>query len=322
MFEFIKPDFKVLENDKVPHARQFIVQPLAQGFGTTLGNSLRRVLLSVLPGTAVFAFRLSNAEQEFQTLPGIHENVLQIGLNIEKIILRVNFVLFESSPYLKLVLKVQPGAKTIFARDIEPVSGVTIVNPDLVLATIVETKQPLEMTFLIRKGAGYATFQENQRFLAKQAETAIGFIAVNSQFSPIKRVHFQTQEIRVGEETVLEKLTLGIETNGALTAKDCFGQACQILLVHLNHLTESNAGYDDFKLEDQIVEPVSKDDAVLLQELDFSERTINALHNNGIKTLKQLQALSKKEILEIKNLGQKSLKEIEEKLKTEYNIKI
>lgn len=319
MYQFIKPDFKVINDHKNKNNLQFQIQPLAQGFGTTLGNSLRRVLLSVLPGTAVFAFKLSNAEQEFQTLPGLHENALQIGLNVEKIIFRANPVLFEKDNYLKLTLKIKPETKTIYAGDIEAISGLTIINPSLILATVVENNKPLEFNFLIRKGCGYATFEENQRFLAKQKAATIGFIAINSQFSPIRRVNFRAQEIRVGEETVSEKLTIGIETNGALTANDCFGQACKILLHHLQHLADLNAGYDDFQFEEPVIEN-EEEKEVLLQELDFSERTINALHNHNVQTLAELQALTKKQILEIKNLGQKSLKEIEEKLKTEYNI--
>ncbi len=319
MYQFIKPDFKVINDYKTKNNLQFQIQPLAQGFGITLGNSLRRVLLSVLPGVAVFAFKLSNAEQEFQTLPGLHENALQIGLNVEKIIFGANPVLFEKEPYLKLTLKAKAKATTLYAGDIEPVSGLTIINPKLIIATVIESKQPIELTFLIRKGCGYATFEENQRFLANQKAATIGFIAVNAQFSPIKRVSFRAQEIRIGEETVSEKLTIGIETNGALSANDCLGQACKILLHHLQHLADLNAGYDHFQFEEPVIEN-EEEKEVLLQELDFSERTINALHNHKIETLAQLQTLTKKQILEIKNLGQKSLKEIEEKLKTEYNI--
>lgn len=319
MYQFIKPEFKTLNDQKNANHLEFEFQPLVQGFGTTLGNSLRRVLLSVLPGTAAFAFKLSNAEQEFQTIAGVHENVLKIGLNIEKIIFQADPVLFENQPFIKLFTKINPNQKVVKAGDIEVIGGLKIINPELVLMNVVEIKKPIELTIFIRQSNGYATFEENQRILSNQSESTIGCVAINSQFSPICLVNFQVKEIRIGDESITEKLQLSILTNGAINAKSCLGQAIKILSNHLNYLGELNDGYTEFKFEEPPVKNPVKEE-VLLQELDFSERTINALHNHDIHTLSQLKNLNKKQILEIKNLGQKSLKEIEEKLEKEYNI--
>lgn len=319
MYQFIKPEFKVINDQNNENNLEFEFQPLVQGFGTTLGNSLRRVLLSVLPGTAAFSFKLSNAEQEFQTIPGVHENVLKIGLNIEKIIFQADEILFQNQPFIKIHSKITPENKVIKAGDIELIAGLKIINPELVLMNVVDIKKPIELTILIRQSNGYATFEENQRILSNQSESTIGCVAINSQFSPIRKVNFQTKEIRIGDDSVTEKLKLGVLTNGALNAKTCLGQAIKILSTHLNYLSELNEGYSEFKFEEPPTKAPVKEE-ILLQELDFSERTINALHNHNIHTLSQLKNLNRKQILEIKNLGQKSLKEIEEKLEKEYNI--
>ena len=319
MRQFIKPEFKVKSSLVEKNLFQFELQPLVQGFGTTLGNSLRRVLLSVMPGTAIYAFRITNAEQEFQTLAGVRENALEISLNVSKIILQANPVIFTDQSVLTLELKHPKGVKTLTAGDIQPFSGVKVINPQQVIAHIVNEQTPLQIRFLIRRDYGYATFEENQRRLAAETAMRTGFIAVNSQFSPVVRAFYEVQEIRVGEAEILEKLTFGLKTNNAVLPNDCLAQASKILITHLEHLHKLAAEKFDFGF----TESAPTEDTVreiTLQELDFSERTINALQNNAIHTLSQLQKMTKKEVLEIRNLGQKSLKEIEEKLDKDYNI--
>lgn len=286
----------------------FAVEPLHSGYGMTLGNSLRRVLLSSIAGAAVTAFKIEGATHEFTTLPGVKEDVVDIMLNVKGIRFRV----FGNDVQTLRITKKGKGAVT--AKDIQLNADVEVVNPDHVIATIDDDKASFVMDMVVETGRGYRTIEEG----AVRKNTDM--IAVDAVFSPVQRVRYKVENTRVGQMTDLDKLILTVETDGTITPRDAFEEASAILVNQYTALagqTRVDMGAAaDVRGEDGVAgdDEESGDLNTSIEDLNLSARTTNALINNDIHTLKDLFALSDGELRELKGFGSKALDEVKEKL--------
>ena len=299
MVEFLKPGVskkKISENKK-----DFVFEPLERGFGTTFGNSLRRALMSSLPGAAITQIKVQGAQHEFSAVKGVKEDLLDVILNLKQIVL----VSHSDNPVsLKLDVK---GPKKIVAGDIEIPSDVEIINKDLELATL-NKEGKLSMDIVVEKGRGYMTSEQN-----KKANAPVGTIFIDSIFSPVKNTMFRVEDTRVGQRTDYDKLVLTIETNGSVDPEDALTEAAGIINQHLDLLI------DEATKEEEIFAVVeSKENKVLekpIEDLDFSVRAYNCLKKAEIETVGQLTETKKEDLMGIRNFGAKSIDEIEDKLR-------
>jgi DNA-directed RNA polymerase subunit alpha len=286
----------------------FTVEPLHTGYGMTLGNSLRRVLLSSIAGAAVTAFKVEGATHEFTTLPGVREDVVDIMLNLKGIRFRV---FGGEAQTLRIVKK---GKGSVTAKDIQVNADVEIVNPEHVIATIDDDKANFVMDLVVEAGRGYRTIEEGA------ARKASDMIAVDAIFTPVLRVRYKVENTRVGQMTNLDKLHLTVDTDGSITPREAFEEASAILVNQYTALAgqtrvESTAhvsGEDDEDNGDNGDEPAEL--MTSIEDLNLSARTTNALVNNDIHTLKDLFSLSDGELRELKGFGSKALDEVKEKL--------
>ncbi len=286
----------------------FSVEPLHSGYGMTLGNSLRRVLLSSISGAAVTAFKIEGLTHEFTAIPGVKEDAVDVMLNLKGIRFRV----YGDEPQqLRLVKK---GAGTVTAKDIELNADVEVVNPDHVIATIDDAKATLTMDLTVEIGRGYRTIEESTS--KKQSD----MVAVDAAFSPVVRVRYKVENTRVGQATDLDKLVITIDTDGTITARDAFEEAAAILVNQYTALAgktrvtaaEPLTG-DDVAADGSIAdEPAALNTSI--EDLNLSARTTNALINNDIHTIKDLFALNDAELRDLKGFGSKALDEVKEKM--------
>lgn len=297
-------------DEHTPTNATFTVEPLHTGYGMTLGNSLRRVLLSSIAGAAVTAFRIEGATHEFTTLPNVKEDVVEIMLNIKGIRFRV----FSEEPQTLRISK--KGAGTVTAKDIETTADVEIVNPEHVIATLDSAKATFVMDLVVETGRGYRTIDESG------ARKVSDMIAVDAIFSPVLRVRYKVENTRVGQMTDLDKLLLTVETDGSITPQDAFEEAAAILVNQYTALagqTRVEAGAPASATFADGEAPVAggDDSAELMtpiEDLNLSARTTNALVNNDIHTLKDLFSLSDAELRDLKGFGSKALDEVKEKM--------
>ncbi|MDB5164108.1 MAG: DNA-directed polymerase subunit alpha, nonfunctional [Candidatus Saccharibacteria bacterium] len=285
----------------------FTVEPLHTGYGMTLGNSLRRVLLSSIAGAAVTSFRVEGATHEFTTLPGVKEDVVDITLNLKGIRFRV----FGDEPQTLRVTK--NGKGNVTAKDIETNADVEIVNPEHVIATIDEAKSKFVMDIVVETGRGYRTVEEGG------ARKASDMIAVDAVFSPVMRVRYKVENTRVGQMTDLDKLLITIDTDGSMTPRDAFEEAAAILVNQYTALAGQTRLEPSAPLGTKSAEGAEEDDdtpelMTSIEDLNLSARTTNALINNDIHTLKDLFSLSDAELRDLKGFGSKALDEVKEKL--------
>ena len=280
----------------------FAVEPLHAGYGNTLGNSLRRVLLSSIEGGAVVAFKIEGASHEFATVAGIKEDVVDIMLNVKNIRLKVH-----SDEPIELRLE-KKGAGTVTAGDIKTTADVEVINPEQVIATIDDPKKSVVMDFVVESGRGYRTIDESS---VKRLHSDM--IAVDAIFSPVIRVRYKVDNTRVGQETNLDKLLLTVETDGSLTPREAFEEAAAILVNQYTALAGSTVieaapalGQDN---EDETNELNTS-----IEELNLTARTANALINNEIRTVHDLVTLSEQDLRELKGFGSKALDEVKDKL--------
>lgn len=280
----------------------FAVEPLHVGYGNTLGNSLRRVLLSSIEGGAVVAFKIEGASHEFATVAGIKEDVVDIMLNVKNIRLKVH-----SDEPIELRLE-KKGAGTVTAGDIKTTADVEVINPEQVIATIDDPKKSVVMDFVVESGRGYRTIEESS---VKRLHSDM--IAVDAIFSPVIRVRYKVDNTRVGQETNLDKLLLTVETDGSLTPREAFEEAAAILVNQYTALAGSTVieaapalGQDN---EDETNELNTS-----IEELNLTARTANALINNEIRTVHDLVTLSEQDLRELKGFGSKALDEVKDKL--------
>lgn len=286
-----------------------VVEPLHSGYGMTLGNSLRRVLLSSIAGAAVTAFKVEGASHEFTTLPNVKEDVVDIMLNLKGI----RFRLFSEEP--QTVRLVKKGAGAVTAKDIQTNADVEVVNPDHVIAHLDGAKANLVIDIVVEAGRGYRTIDESGN------RKASDMIAVDAVFSPVQRVRYKVENTRVGQMTDLDKLVLTIDTDGTISPSEAFEEAAAILVNQYTALagqTRVEAGSPAGAHELGLADGVDGDDSAELmtpiEDLNLSARTTNALINNEIHTLKDLFSLSDAELRDLKGFGSKALDEVKEKM--------
>lgn len=301
MIEFEKPNITKIDENK--DYGVFVVEPLERGYGTTLGNSLRRVLLASLPGAAVTSINIEGVLHEFDTVPGVREDVMQIILNVKGIAVK-SYVQDE-----KIIELDVEGPAEVTAGDILTDSDIEIVNPEHYLFTIGEGAS-LKATLTVNSGRGYVPADQN-----KKDDAPVGTLAVDSIYTPVTKVNYQVEPARVGSNDGFDKLTLEILTNGTIIPEDALGLSARILTEHLNlftNLTEIAIATDVMKEVD-----TTSDDRILertIEELDLSVRSYNCLKRAGINTVYDLTEKSEAEMMKVRNLGRKSLEEVKIKL--------
>ena len=280
----------------------FEIAPLHTGYGNTLGNSLRRVLLSSIEGSAVVAFKIDGVTHEFTTVPGVKEDVIDIMLNIKNIRLKSH-----SDQPIELRLE-KSGAGVVTAGDIKANAEIDIINPKQVIATIDDPKKSLSIDFVVDTGRGYKTIKESS---AERLYTDM--IAVDAIFSPVIRVRYKVDGTRVGQNSNLEKLSLTVETDGAITPQDAFEEAAAILVNQYTAL----AGSTQVEAAPTLGQHSEDEDSELetsIEDLNLSARTSNALINNEIRVVRDLVTLSEQDLRELKGFGSKALDEVKDKL--------
>ena len=291
---------KVVDNDDT--SSTFVIEPLHTGYGNTLGNSLRRVLLSSIRGGAVVAFRIEGATHEFTTIPGVQEDVVDIMLNLKGVSLTVAT---DEPVELRIEKK---GAGVVTAGDIAANADVEVVNPDTVICTIDDPKKSVVIDLVVEAGRGYQDIEASSKNRIHS-----DMIAVDAMFSPVTRVRFKVDPTRVGQETNLEKLELTVETDGSLSPRDAFEEAAAILVNQYTALAGSTTVEAAPALGSEEVE-ASNELNTSIEDLGLSARTANALINNEIRTVHDLVTLSEQDLRELKGFGSKALDEVKDKL--------
>ncbi len=306
MLRFEKPEYKVSEYIENNFYGKFILEPLERGFGRTIGNALRRVMLSSLCGSAITRIKIEGVLHEFQKIDGIVEDVTEIVLNLKSLVIR-NHSDEEQTLYLK-----SSKEGVITAGDIEKNSEIEIINPDLVICTLSKGGS-IDMSMIVSNGHGYVDAKENARNIP---EAEIGSIAIDSLYSPIERISYDVENARVGQSENFDKLILEVWTNGSINPQEAIALAGRILIEHFEVVTELNA-ISDVKglLTDKEEDPITKTLETPIEELDLSVRAYNCLKRAAIHTLQDITAMSESEMMKIRNLGKKSLKEVMEKIK-------
>ncbi|HHW68453.1 DNA-directed RNA polymerase subunit alpha [Defluviitalea raffinosedens] len=307
MFEFEKPRIEIAELSEDGKYGRFVVEPLERGYGTTLGNSLRRILLSSLPGAAVSSVKIENVLHEFSTIPGVKEDVTEIILNIKNLDIKCN----SDSNEPKIAYIEAEGEGEVTAADIKVDSDIEILNPDLHIATLSggpDSKLFMEMTII--KGRGYVSAEKNKR-----KDQPIGVIPVDSIFTPVRRVNFTVENTRVGQITDYDKLTLEVWTNGTKKPDEAISLGAKVLSEHLNLFI--NLSENAKNVEVMVEKEEDKKEKVLemsIEELDLSVRSYNCLKRAGINTVEDLTNRTEEEMMKVRNLGRKSLEEVLNKL--------
>ncbi|HSX15062.1 MAG TPA: DNA-directed RNA polymerase subunit alpha [Candidatus Saccharimonadales bacterium] len=293
------PELKTTSEDG--NKATFAIEPLYSGYGMTLGNSLRRVILSSLSGAAVTAVKIDNVSHEFSTIEGVKEDVVEIILNLKKL----RFKVFSDEPQFLILTK--SGSGEVKAKDIKTTADAEIINPDQLIATLDNSKSKLGMEIKVEKGRGYVPVE------ARESEKLeVGMIAVDALYSPVQRVRYSVENTRVGQMTDLDRLVIEIETDGSVSPLDALSQAADILVEHFSVV----AGNAQPEPTDGAIEDRSEGDAakISIEEVNFSPRTSNALINNDIKTIKDLLRLSDQELKDLKGFGAKAYDEVKDKL--------
>lgn len=303
MKQFERANFSIAEHDSETNHAKFIIEPLERGFGVTLGNALRRVLLSSLPGASTYAIYVEGVQHEFSTIEGVLEDVTSIILNLKDLVL-----IIDNDDEVVLTID-KKGEGPVLASDILLPAGVEIVNKDLVIANLAVGGH-LEMDLYARNGRGYVVADINKKELKQ-----IGMIPTDSNYSPVERVSFSVEPTRVGENEKYDRLVMEITTNGSKTCQEVLALAAKILIEHLNLFTELNVLASDTVV---MAEDDEDDNYKVLdmpiEDLDLSVRSYNCLKRANIQTVQELIDRSEEDMNKIRNLGKKSLKEIKEKV--------
>ena len=303
MIEIKKPSIECIETPSDDSYGKYVVEPLERGYGTTLGNSLPRVLLSSLPGTAVTSIKIAGIQHEFATIPGVKEDVTEIVLNVKSIIARLHC----DGP--KTVYIEAAGECEVTAGDIKADGEVEVLNPDLHIATL-GPDASLSMELTLAHGRGYVSADRN-----KNAQAAIGTIPVDSIYTPVLKVNYTVENTRVGNRTDFDKLTIEVWTDRTITARDAVSLGAKILCDHFTIFTDLS---ETISARSTVVEKVeAQRDKVLemtIEELDLSVRSFNCLKRANINTVEDLVGKTQDEMIKVRNLGRKSLEEVEHKL--------
>ena len=306
MLNFEKPIYKITDYVENNNYGKFELEPLERGFGTTIGNALRRVMLSSMPGSAIVAVKIDGVAHEFQTIEGVVEDVTTIILNLKNIVVK------NHSDEDKTMHLYVDSEKTVTAADIETDADVEIINKDQVIATVSKGGK-LDMEFIVSNGRGYVSSNENKKLLENKK---IGFIPIDALYSPIERISYDVTNARVGQDASYDKLTMNVQTNGSLRPEEAMALGAKILIEHLNIITNlseiaDTTGIMNAKQEDSKMKKLETS----IDDLDFSVRAYNCLKRAGINTLGDLTEKSEMEMMKIRNLGKKSLKEVIDKIK-------
>ena len=306
MLNFEKPMYKITDYIENNNYGKFELEPLERGFGTTIGNALRRVMLSNMPGSAIVAVRIDGVMHEFQTIEGVREDVTSIILNLKGIVLKNN-----SDEVKTLTLNVEEEG-TVTAASIKGDADVEIINPDHVIATLSKGGK-LNMELIVANGRGYVQANENKKFIEN---LKIGFMPIDSNYSPVERISYDVESARVGQDANFDKLIMYVSTKGSIRPEEAMALGAKILIEHFNVLTELSeiadmTGIMTAKQEDSKLKKLETS----IDDLDFSVRAYNCLKRAGINTLGDLTEKSELEMMKIRNLGKKSLKEVIDKIK-------
>ena len=307
MFEFEKPNIEINEISEDNRFGRFVVEPLERGYGTTLGNSLRRIMLSSLPGAAVSSVKIKGVLHEFSSIPGVKEDVPEIIMNIKSLAIKNN----SSSAETKQAYIEFSGKGVVTAGDIKADSDIEILNPELVIATLSDDSSKLDMELTITNGRGYVGADK-----ADKEGKAIDEIAVDAIYTPVERVNLKVENTRVGQITDYDKLTIEVFTNGTIEPSDAVSLAAKVLSAHLKsfiNLSDKTEGIPVMSTEDD-----DSKDKVLdmsIDELELSVRSYNCLKRAGINTVAELCNRTSEDMMKVRNLGRKSLEEVLAKLK-------
>ncbi len=301
-FEITHADYDGNEN-----YGRFVIEPLGRGFGLTVGNALRRVLLSSLPGASIYAVEIEGARHEFSALPGVEEDAATIILNLKDLILKIDSSIEDSK---RLTIDVA-GPKQVTGADIVCPTGVTIVNPEVVIANVCDGGN-LKITLYVRNGRGFVTDEMNKTL---HHNMPVGVIATDSNYSPIVKVSYNVEPARVGHDSRFDRLILEVQTNGSCTPQSALALAAKILVDHFSKYLDLENTTRDINIEkEEVHQEENKYENVMIEELDLSVRSYNCLKRGGIQTVLELTDKTEEEMMKFKNLGKKSLKEIKEKL--------
>ena len=306
MIEFEKPNYKITDYVESNFYGKFELEPLERGFGTTLGNALRRVMLSSLPGSAISSVKIDGVLHEFQTIEGVVEDVTTIILNLKQVVVK------NHSKEMKVVRINATTEGPVTAGDIDHDADIEIINPDLVIANVAAGgKLIMEMT--ISNGRGYVRSEENKKLLDIKK---VGVIAIDSIFTPIDRISYDVEPARVGQNESYDKLVLNVWTKGSMKPEEAIALASRILIEHFSILTNlSNIADMTGMMIEKTEDPKVKALETTIEDLDFSVRAYNCLKRANIHTLQDLVNMSENDIMKIRNLGKKSLKEVLDKVR-------
>ena len=308
MFDFEKPKIEIAEISEDKRYGKFVVEPLERGYGTTLGNSLRRIMLSSLPGAAVSQVKIDGVLHEFSSIPGVKEDVTEIIMNIKSLAIKNSSETNEpKTAYIEF-----EGEGVVRASDIQADQDIEILNPDLVIATLSGGKESkLYMDLTITKGRGYVSAEKN-----KSEDLPIGVIAIDSIYTPVERVNMSVANTRVGQVTDFDKLTLDVYTNGTLAPDEAVSLAAKVLSEHLSLFIDLS---ENAKTAEVMVEKEDDEKEKVLEmsidELELSVRSYNCLKRAGINTVEELTNKTSEDMMKVRNLGRKSLEEVLAKLK-------
>ena len=326
MKKFTKLNYTEIETKKINEFEtSFSIAPLERGFANTLGNAVRRILLSSISGVAPFAVKASGVDHEFQTIQGLKEDAVQLVLNLKKVRFVYNPEVFQDNEVIKVTLKA--GVGEVKAKDLSLPAGVQIVDGSQYIATVAKTGK-LELELFLISGRGFTSFEENKdiiKVIGNKMESTIkdgSIITMDSDFSPVVNVSYESVELNTSSATIQEKLTLNVKTDGSVEAKDAVAQASNILISHLELLSDvSNITREAIFQEVQIHQNEASSEDIQISSLELSVRSYNGLRRAGYTTLGQLSEISFDELANIQNLGKRSIEEIIAKLE-ENNIKL
>ena len=308
MQKFERAHFEVKEYDESQHYGKFVFEPLERGFGTTIGNALRRVLLSSLPGAAVFSIKVDGVYHEFTSIPGIVEDVTAIILNIKTLVMSIQ----DDEIYTLRISKQGPGAVT--GADIICPEGVEVISKDLHICTLEEGGM-LEMELQARIGRGYVSADTNKQ-LYQTPNQPLGIIYTDSIYTPIEKVSYNVEPTRVGQDAHYDKVALEIWTDSSLSPAEAVALASKILIDHLELLTNVHEAVNDMEsvMKEAQGELQNKGLVMMIEDLDLSVRSYNCLKRAGIQTVEELTQRTEDEMMRVRNLGKKSLKEVKDKI--------
>ncbi len=308
MNKFERAGLEIKAFDETSHYGKFIIEPLERGFGTTIGNALRRVLLSSLPGAAVYSIKIDGVFHEFTSISGVREDVTALILNIKSLILKAN-----EDDVFTLTIS-EKGPKIVTAGDIQVPAGVEILNKELEIATLSEGGV-LEMELKVRTGRGYVGADINKQ-LFQNASQGIGTIFTDAIYTPVERVSYVVEPTRIGQSTKYDRLVMEVWTNGSLEPQEAISLGAKILMDHLEVIV---AIKDSVLESESFIKPNTANfdkpsTTMMIEDLDLSVRSYNCLKRAGIQTVEELTQKTEEEMMRVRNLGKKSLKEVKDKL--------